>query len=548
MESMRHTSTDHIPEFDAVVVGSGVAGLSAAATLDGLRTAVVSPNPGGADSSSSRATGGIAAAIDEGDSPELHARDTLEAGDGLCDPDQVDQLVRAAPGVVSRLERLGVAFDRDGEGNLDLGREAAHSRRRVVRAGRDQGGVALVDALYAAAVEGEPGVETIQGDAVDICRTDGRVEGLLYRDRDGELHGIAAPAVVLATGGIGGLYRRTTNPGAVTGRGLALGYRVGATLTDLEFVQFHPTALDIEGSSLPLLSEILRGEGARLVDADGRELLDDWEGETGDLAPRDLVARSVWRRREQGEGVYLDIAPVEDFEERFPGAAAAAERVAERPGPGRLPVTPAAHYHMGGISADLDGRTDVPGLWACGEVADTRVHGANRLASNSMLECLVAGGRTGESVAGSEFVGRTPDEAAVRDWMDQRSGSTPLARRGTRVYVPTTLRGQMWEAVGVVRDRSELAEAQRMFRRIRREVFKESRARDAALVAELIARSARRREESRGAHYRADFPESRSGWRGRIRVRCPRAPNGRPGTERPGSADWEFEPVESEEP
>ena len=531
-----------IEHYDAVVVGAGIAGLEVARQLVDRDVAVVTNAPPGIGGSSCRAKGGVAASVETNDSPKLHARDTIQAGAGLSDPEAVEALVGGAERKIREMQSLGVPFDRDAEEKLDLGREAAHSRRRIVHAGGDESGEAIVRALFDATLTGSQRVELHVGEVVDICTSGDTVVGLVYRDAEETLRGIVTPNVVLATGGVGALYRRTTNPAESIGRGLALAYRAGAVLADLEFVQFHPTALDTVESPHPLLSEALRGEGARLVDESGEPFMKEYDARA-ELAPRDIVTRAVWREMQEGHDIYLDIAAVERFRRRFPSAAAAGDRVAGGPGYHLLPVTPAAHYHMGGVATDLEGRASVAGLWACGEVADTGVHGANRLASNSMLECLVFGERTGEAVGGSgRQVG--PSAALLVKRQLERRDDAALPRSSEP---PSALTGPMWEEVGIVRSGAGLQRAIRFVGAARRDLAPGTRWRDAALVAELVARSAWRREESRGGHYRRDFPQSSDQWLGRIRVHAPPESSGDPWLARPSEAHWEFGPLEGAE-
>ena len=509
------TSRADVTACDVVVVGAGLAGLTVARQLKGKDATIITAAPPGIGGSSGRAKGGVAAAVGPEDSPERHVEDTLDAGAGLCDREAVETMVERAPVVIRELESLGVGFDRTSEDELDLGREAAHSRRRIVHAGGDESGVAIVHAMIDEVLAEEPTIDLANGEVVDLCVDRGEIAGVVYRDPDGELHGVAAPAVVLATGGLGGLYRRTTNPEQSVGRGLALAFRAGAELANLEFVQFHPTALHSGTATLPLLSEALRGEGARLVDESGTPFMERYD-ERGDLAPRDVVARAVWEEMRRGHSVYLDIEPIDDFRGQFPSAAGSANAYFGDRAYEKIPVTPAAHYHMGGVVTDLEGRTSVDGLWACGEVAETGVHGANRLASNSMLECLVFGERAGRSVADCVAGDRSQGVDAVLERLQRRRNRQGVASRDA---ISQVVRDTMWESVGIVREGADLREAAQVVGELRRELSPGGRGRDAALVSELAARSALRREESRGAHYRRDFPERNDDWRGKIVVR-----------------------------
>ena len=526
--------------YDVIIVGAGIAGLSAARNLADRRVAVVSPAPPEQAGSSTRAKGGIAAAIGPEDSPELHGRDTVEAGAGLCDYEAVDELVSAAPDSIRTLEAWGAGFDREADGGLALGREAAHSRDRIVHADGDRSGRAIVEALTRAVGADHDGIDLIRGEVVELGRHDGRVRGVAYRTPEGRLRGLAAPAVILATGGIGGLYGKTTNPDEVVGRGLALAYRAGATLTNLEFVQFHPTALDSDRRPLPLLTEALRGAGAELVDRSGKSIMEDYDAR-GALAPRDVVARAVYRERRKGRAVYLDLSPVDRLAEQFPGTVEMLRAHRDGCQPMRVPVTPAAHYHMGGVATDLDGRTTVDGLWACGEVAHTGVHGANRLASNSMLECVVFGARAGRAADAQLPSEVRADGGPVRDLLRRRDDLVVDRNPDT---ISKAITDRMWRSVGVERRAAGLREAARWFDERRRDLSPGVRERDAALVAELVARSAWRREESRGAHRRRDFPRNHHGWLGRIEVRRNDASPGGYRVGRPADAEWSYIPLQ----
>jgi nicotinate-nucleotide pyrophosphorylase (carboxylating) len=379
-----------------LVVGSGVAGLSVALGLP--RAVVLTLGPLG---STGWAQGGIAAALGSDDAPSLHAEDTMTVSAGLAVREAVDALTAGGPEAIRRLVEIGARFDLDASGDLSLAQEAGHRRRRIVHADGDATGREIMRALTEATAA-SPAVEVLEGWwAVDLARHRGRVTGVAAETPDGDRVVLLAPAVILATGGIGRLYRHTTNPPGVTGDGLAMAARAGARLADLEFVQFHPTALLASGvDPLPLLTEALRGEGATLVDRAGRRFMT-LHHPDAELAPRDVVARAIWWQRQRDGAAYLDARSIEDLPERFPTVFGLTRDAGLDPRTDLLPVTPAAHYFMGGIDAGPDGRTSLPGLWAVGEVAATGVHGANRLASNSLLEGLVFGAAVAADVAGS---------------------------------------------------------------------------------------------------------------------------------------------------
>jgi L-aspartate oxidase len=520
---------DVVDESDVVIVGAGTAGLTAALGLAPLRVTVLSKTVLGAGGASVLAQGGIAAAVGRGDSPAAHAADTLAAGAGLSDAGAVDALAMGGPAAIRALVRRGARFDRDAAGRLALGREAAHGRSRIVHA-RDATGAEIVQALVAS-VRAAPHVRLHdRAFAVDLVRAGGRVVGVVARHADGRSVLHRGAAVVLATGGIGRIYRYTTNPPEATGDGLAMAARAGADLVDLEFVQFHPTALVAGADPLPLLTEALRGEGALLVDDTGcRFMLA--AHPLAELAPRDVVARAIWRRLAAGHAVLLDARGVgARFPERFPTVFAACQGQGLDPRIDLLPVSPAAHYHMGGIAVDARGRTSLPGLWACGEVASTGVHGANRLASNSLLEALVFGARAAADVRRAVRTsgerapsGERPVTAAAPSDPTRAPAASPgpTADRSP-AEVEAEMRAVMWDRAGLVRDRAGLARALGQLEAVGPALPDGptwAEARNMALVARLVAAAALARRESRGAHYRSDHPAADPAWQRRLHVR-----------------------------
>lgn len=495
---MDAVSTDCGP----VIVGGGLAGLIAALDMAPRPVLIVNPSPLGESCSSALAQGGLAAAVDASrDSPELHANDTLKAGAGLCDPEAVAHITAEGPRIVEKLLSRGVAFDRDANGALALSLEGAHSARRVVHASGDSTGATIMRALVKAA-QATPSISYLAASVHDVIAEDNAVCGIVLRKGWREYF-LPTRELVLATGGAGGLWRWTTNPLSSVGAGLALAARAGATLVDLEFMQFHPTAIDVGTQSLPLASEALRGEGAILIDDQGKRLMEAYPRK--DLEPRDIVARAIWQRRKAGRKVYLDARQAlgQGFAARFPSVHALCVEHGLDPVNQPIPVCPAAHYHMGGIATDSQGRTDVDGLWACGEVACTGLHGANRLASNSLLEAAVMGARVGRELSGKSVEGSGLGAA-------QGARNRTLRLPEFTGYAAKRIRACMQDNVGVERDRESLARALRI---LNEPSLK--RAGLMALAARMVAFAAFMREESRGAHSRSDFPSERETWQRR---------------------------------
>ncbi|PWC75067.1 L-aspartate oxidase [Azospirillum sp. TSH64] len=509
-----------VRDAEVIVVGSGLAGMTAVLQLAPRAVTLITKTAGLPGGSSLYAQGGIAAAVGPGDRPEDHAADTVAAGAGLVDAAMAALLTRNGAAEVRRLLADGLPFDRAPDGSPLLGREAAHGAARIVHAGGDATGRTLVTAL-ADRLRATPSVR-VETDAfaVDLVLRNGRVCGLLACHGQGwVLH--RAPRVILATGGIGAAFARTTNPAEATGDGLAIAARAGATLADLEFVQFHPTALAVDADPVPLLTEALRGAGALLLDRQGHRFMPD-EHPLAELAPRDVVARAIGRRVAAGEPVFLDLRPALAAKpDGFPTVLALCAEHGLDPFAEPMPVAPAAHYHMGGVVTDADGRTSLEGLWACGEVACTGVHGANRLASNSLLEALVFGARVARDVAERPLAPLPPFALPRPPAVAADVGHALLDAIGAEA------RTALYDGAGLVRNGLGLLAARRKLDRLAAAldmlrcedgdthdtvqappdiVRHWGEARNRLLVGRLVIHAALAREESRGAHCRSDHP------------------------------------------
>ena len=484
-----------------VIVGGGLAGLFCALKLAPRPVTVISAAPLGQGASTAWAQGGIAAAVAEGDSAEAHAADTVAAGTGLVDEAIALGIAREASARIHDLLRYGVPFDRDLEGRLAVGREAAHSARRIVHVRGDMAGKAIISALTEA-VRATPSIRLIEGYAAEALLTEeGAVTGLQLRpvgDALAKPVTVASRAVVLATGGIGHLYAVTTNPAEASGLGLAIAARAGADIADPEFVQFHPTAIMVGRDPAPLATEALRGEGATLINEVGERFMLA-RHPLAELAPRDIVARGVFAEIAAGRGAFLDARAAlgAHFAEKFPTVHASCIAAGIDPAKQPIPVAPAAHYHMGGIAVDARGRTSLKGLWAGGEVSSTGAHGANRLASNSLLEAVVYAARIAEDIEGSTL----PAPGRLTAVPDLRNSAMPVMQEAS-------LRAMMTSHVGVIRDGEHLAEAVRAFAGLERDAGSIA-LRNMATSALLVAASAWARRESRGAQYRTDYPAER---------------------------------------
>ena len=492
---------------DVVVVGAGVGGLRTTLELAPLRITLVTKTPFGVGGSSPFAQGGIAAAVDREDSPELHAEDTIAAGGGLNNPAIVRLMTRRAPGEIRQLEAMGTRFDRTPTGRLALGMEGGHQRRRIVHAGGDATGLEMVRSL-SEAVLAQHGVQIVeQAFATELIVEEGRVVGVVVDLGDGQPPlRIQAQAVVLATGGAGQLFLHTTNPEELTGDGIAMAARAGADLVDLEFVQFHPTALATEADPLPLLTEALRGEGASIVDESDQRFLAALHPDA-ELAPRDFVARALFAHQQEGHRVFLDVREClgESIAERFPTVYENCITAGIDPARELIPITPAAHYLMGGVAVDPHGRSTLPGLWACGEVSATGAHGANRLASNSLLEAIVFGSQTAKDIKACLV---TPSSG----WGLNGEGSEIQPTRIVGKWVDTSpeaarrrLRRLMWAHAGLVRNAEGLAEALAAIEEIEAEYGSSNGTLgNLTTVARHLLVAAAARRETCGSHVRSD--------------------------------------------
>ena len=483
---------DTVEATGPLIIGSGIAGLSTALLL-GDCTVVTKTGLGAG--SSVWAQGGIAAAVGEGDSPRRHAADTVAVSGGIADVAIAAAITAQAPDRIQWLRDLGARFDTT-DGTLELSREAGHSRSRIVHAHGDATGKEVMRTLRNA-TQARPDIDVVEGFlAVDLAVANGTVVGVFGIRSSGTRTLLLAPATILATGGLGQVFAHTTNPSEATADGLAMAARAGARLADLEFVQFHPTALDVGLDPMPLLTEALRGAGAYLLDDAGERFMLKVHP-ASELAPRDVVARAIWSHRAAGRRITMDARHVRDIPHRFPTVYGFATSAGIDPATMPMPVSPAAHYHMGGVVTDSLGRTSLQGLWATGEVAGTGLHGANRLASNSLLEGLVNAHIVAQDIRTSD-----PKRPHVRTVEIPRD-ALHLERRDD-ADVRSRIRELMSSCVGVIRHQSNMERAREQLGTLATNsitVF------NLLTAARLVTTAALARTESRGSHYRTDYPQ-----------------------------------------
>lgn len=498
----------------ALIVGAGLAGLFTALKLAPRPVTVLSPKPLGTGASSAWAQGGVAAAMAADDSPHAHALDTEMAGAGIVDHGTAEGVTAEAAARIEDLARFGTPFDRDDFGNFELGREAAHSANRIVKVEGDRAGWAIMQAIIAA-VRATPSICVVEGiTALSLARDNGRIVGIYGRrlgDRYSDPILIRARATILAAGGLGGLYAVTTNPPGVRGHAMGMAARAGAIIADPEFVQFHPTAIATGADPAPLATEALRGEGAILINDSGERFMPAIHADA-ELAPRDIVARACFRQLQAGYRVYLDTRAVlgEAILTRFPTVSKYCRDASIDPVTAPIPVTPAAHFHMGGVKVDARGRSSLPGLWVCGEASCTGLHGANRLASNSLLEAIVYGARIAEDIGGLEPARELAPFRGI-EW-DEAEGNRAETILRNSVAVQS-LRRIMTDLVGVERTAQGLRQALADIAQLEATAEQVTSAfLNMTTSATLVAAGALQRTESRGGHFRTDYPEPSAAW------------------------------------
>lgn len=484
-----------------IIIGAGLAGLFTALKLAPLPVTVVSPTSLGEGASSFWAQGGIAAAIGDGDTPEKHVQDTISVGGGIVDENIASLVANEASKRIEDLLSYGVPFDKDLAGKLTLSREAAHSERRIVRVKGDMAGKAIMECLITA-VKNTPSINILEGyRAINLSTHDNHVNGVYlspYSNID-NIHLLTGPSVIIASGGVGGLYSVTTNPATSAAEGMAMAARAGAVIADPEFIQFHPTAINVGIDPAPLATEALRGDGAILINNAGKRFMLD-EHPDAELAPRDIVARAVHKSIQNNQGAFLDCTAAvgNRFPEKYPTVFSKCRQAGIDPVTTPIPVAPAAHYHMGGIYTNHDGATTLEGLWACGEAASTGMHGANRLASNSLLEAVVFGARIAENIKA---------RPAAKHTLTPVANNTPQPASANEAEKYQSLRNAMSMHMGVIREEAGINKLIDIIANLRKET--NSAHFDNMLTSiQLIAHAALNRRESRGGHFRSDYPET----------------------------------------
>lgn len=509
---------------DLLVIGGGIAGLRAAMEVDPSLSLLIVTKDKLRESNSAYAQGGIAGVLDPKDDFANHVEDTLTAGVDLCDREIVDLVVREAPGHIRQLIDWGARFDEADDGELILGREGGHSHRRIAHAMGDATGKEIMRAMRLHASETLGAQIWPDTFTIDLLTHEGECRGALVWNPDHGKTFVWAKQTILATGGAGQLYRETTNPLVATGDGHAVAYRAGVELADMEFMQFHPTVLYIAGSSRSLITEAMRGEGAWLVDAAGKRFMTEYD-QRAELAPRDIVSRSIVDRMEKTQHpcVYLDLTHLDadHVRARFPGITKTCREFGLDIATDRIPVRPGAHYMIGGVRVDQQGATSLPRLWAAGEVTSSGLHGANRLASNSLLEGLVYGARVGAGATRAALAEDDSFRAIPLENPESEASEEELDLADIR----NSLKSLMWRSAGVWRDEVSLDSALRSIHAWRRYVMTRQltdpsgwELQNLIQVAELVIRSARAREESRGVHLRTDFPEPVNAWKRHLSI------------------------------
>ena len=492
------------PSQAIVIIGAGLAGLFTALQLAPLPTIVIAAKALGGGASSLWAQGGIAAAVGQGDTPQAHAQDTILAGAGLVNEQIAHSVAQDAPKRIRDLLAYGVPFDKDLAGKLDLGLEAAHSANRIVHVQGDRAGAAIMEALITA-VKQTPSIQVLeQVEVHKLEATDGQITGAYLWPSPAKGFGpgqrLQASHVILATGGVGHLYSKTTNPEMSRGEGIAMAARIGAQIRDPEFVQFHPTAIDADTDPAPLVTEALRGKGAKLVDKQGKRFMPPIH-EKGELAPRDIVARAVFNQTKR-QGAFLDCTHLPDLQKQFPTVFENCRSINIDPTKQPIPVAPAAHFHMGGILTDKTGQSTVKGLWACGEVASTGLHGANRLASNSLLEAVVFAKRIAKTIKAHH---ERPANLTQLAPVEVAHGNVEPINLRDDVMV---LRRLMSDYVGVERNEEGLNHALNKIEQLANKLNQSERYKNMLITAKFITYAALKRTESRGSHYRTDAPST----------------------------------------